>query len=287
MITFGEFEADEQSGRLSRNGERIKVQDLPFRMLVALLQRPGEVVTREELRAALWGAGTFVDAEAGLNTAAAKLREALGDSAEQPKFIETIPKRGYRFVGTINSPASFVQSPGSAAAKPGFSRPGLIIAALGVVLFVGILVYSFTRYEPVTIAVVRFHNETGNPEFDRLANDLTDAVVVSLASTGDYAVIGNSPVLRTDRIFEDVGRIGAALDAPFVVLGQLQMSDAGLVGRAHFIRTSDAKHLWAEKIDLADSNAREERVTALVTSGVARGLERSRSGQSAGDKGRK
>src|SRR5688572_5860860 len=79
----------------------MKLQDLPFRLLVALLQRPGDVVTRDELRAALWGAGTFVDTEAGLNTAAAKLREALGDDPEHPTFIETIPKRGYRFIGTI------------------------------------------------------------------------------------------------------------------------------------------------------------------------------------------
>ena len=275
MIKFGDFEADEQSGRLSRQGERIKLQDLPFRMLVALLQRPGEVVTRDEMRAALWGPGTFVDAEAGLNTAAAKLREALGDNAEQPKFIETIPKRGYRFIGTIDTAP--VAAEAAVVSKARRSPSRVLLAALAAVLMlIATLLFWFNLRHPVTIAVVRFHNETGNPQLDRLASDLTDAVVVSLASNPDYSIIGNSPVLRTERIFEDVGKIGAALNAPFVVLGQLQNGDKGLVARAHFIRTADAKHLWAEKMDLGDASGREERLTTLVTNGVALGLSRSK-----------
>ena len=272
MIKFGDFEADEQSGELSRNGERIKLQDLPFRMLIALLHKPGAVVTREELRTALWG-GAYVDAEAGLNTAAAKLREALGDNAEQPRFIETIPKRGYRFVGRIETAKQPATSP--PASGRSWNRMLIVAAAAGLVVTIGLVMW-FNARQPVTIAVVRFHNETGNPEFDRLANDLTDAVVVALASNRDYAVIGNSPILRTDRIFEDVGKIGSALDAPFVVLGQLQKGDAGLVARAHFIRTADAKHLWAERIDLFDSPDRERKMTAMVANGVTTGLARSR-----------
>src|SRR6185295_6055182 len=98
-IRFGPFEADVEAGRLRRDGAQVAIQDLPFRLLAALLVRPGEVVTRAELSATLWGSATFVDAAAGLNTAVAKLREALGDQAEQPAYIETVPKRGYRFVG--------------------------------------------------------------------------------------------------------------------------------------------------------------------------------------------
>src|SRR6185436_6877848 len=100
-MKFGEFEVDERAGVLRRGGVRIKLQDLPFRLMVVLLRRSGDVVTREELRAELWGSETFVDAEAGLNTAIAKIREALGDNAEKPAFIETLPKRGYRFVGMV------------------------------------------------------------------------------------------------------------------------------------------------------------------------------------------
>ena len=105
MIKFAGFEVDADAGILRRDGIRVKLQDLPFRLLVILLGRPGSVVTRDELRQALWGASTFVDAEAGLNTAIAKLREALGDDAEGPRFIETLPKRGYRFIGTLEQTA--------------------------------------------------------------------------------------------------------------------------------------------------------------------------------------
>ena len=102
VIRFAEYEADLRSGELRRQGHRLKLQDKPFQVLAALLQRAGEVVTREELRQSLWAADTFVDFEHGLNTAVNKVREALGDSANNPRFIETLPRRGYRFIGPIN-----------------------------------------------------------------------------------------------------------------------------------------------------------------------------------------
>lgn len=266
-MRFGEFEIDERGGELRRNGARIKLQDLPFRMLVVLLRRPGEVVTRDELRAELWGAETYVDAEAGLNTAVAKLREALGDTAEAPRFIETLPKRGYRFIGI----AGGAPGPAQHQERRRLSRTTLALALAGVVVAAGLAVYWWLAHSArVTIAVVRFHNETGNPEHDRLAGSLTDAVVVSLARNSRYGVIGNSPLLTTDRIFQDVRKIATALNAEYVVLGQLQNGDTGLVARAHFIRASDQTHLWAQKIELVESP--EARVTESVSAGVARAL---------------
>jgi cholera toxin transcriptional activator len=97
---FDEFEADLRAAELRKNGHRLKLQMQPFQVLVALLERPQEVVTREELRQRLWPQDTFVDFDHGLNTAMVKLRDVLGDSASKPKFIETIAKRGYRFLGT-------------------------------------------------------------------------------------------------------------------------------------------------------------------------------------------
>src|SRR5215470_14989426 len=102
-LRFGPFEVDARAGELRRDGMVVPLQDLPFRLLVALLERPGDVVTRAELTTLLWGNETFVDSTAGLNTAVAKLREALGDQPEQPIYIETVPKRGYRFVGRTMS----------------------------------------------------------------------------------------------------------------------------------------------------------------------------------------
>jgi DNA-binding winged helix-turn-helix (wHTH) protein len=100
---FGAFEVDVRSGELHKHGIRLKLQDQPFRVLALLLEHPGEVVTREELREKLWPADTFVDFDNGMNTAIKKLRDALGDSAEEHRYIETLPRRGYRFIGQIKN----------------------------------------------------------------------------------------------------------------------------------------------------------------------------------------
>src|SRR6201993_2262569 len=101
ILSFATFEVDLRSGELRRQGARIKLQEQPFHVLTVLLQRPGEVVTREELRNQNWPADTFVDFDNSLNTAINKLREALGDSADNPRFIETLPRRGYRFIAPV------------------------------------------------------------------------------------------------------------------------------------------------------------------------------------------
>jgi DNA-binding winged helix-turn-helix (wHTH) protein/TolB-like protein len=276
-MRFADFDLDERTGVLRRAGARVKLQDLPFRMLVVLLKRAPNVVTREELRAELWGSETFVDAEAGLNTAVAKIREAIGDSAESPRFIETLPKRGYRFIGTLEPELTpripSATNPPVVATAPSTRRlrRWLTFAGLGLVA-VAAVAWAWTRVtEQVTIAVVRFHNETGNPDHDRIAGTLTDAVVVSLAEDPRYGVIGNSPLLRTERIFADASKIGQALSADYVLLGQLQSGDAGLLVRAHLIRTSDQKHLWAAPIALAPTKT-EAALTGAVREGVGKAL---------------
>src|SRR5467141_1878650 len=103
ILRFGVFEVELRSGELRKQGARIKLQEQPFQVLTVLLQRPGEVVTREELRNQNWPADAFVDFDNSLNTAINKLREALGDSADNPRFIETLPRRGYRFIAPVSS----------------------------------------------------------------------------------------------------------------------------------------------------------------------------------------
>src|SRR5215467_6947727 len=102
ILRFGTFEVDLRAGELRKQGVRIKLQEQPFHVLTLLIQKPGEVVTREELRNHNWSADTFVDFDNSLNTAINKLREALGDSAENPRFIETLPRRGYRFLTPVS-----------------------------------------------------------------------------------------------------------------------------------------------------------------------------------------
>ncbi len=105
ILRFGSFEANVQAGELRKQGLKIKLQDQPFQILIMLLERPGEVVTRQEIHRKLWPADTFVDFDHGLNNAVNRLRDALGDSAEKPRFIETLPKKGYRFIGDVTGQA--------------------------------------------------------------------------------------------------------------------------------------------------------------------------------------
>src|SRR2546427_2705461 len=102
VVRFGEFEVDLRAGELLKQGIRIKLQQQPFRVLALLLEHPGEVVTREDLRQAIWPAGTFVEFDVGVDAAIHKLRSALGDSAENPRLVETLPRRGYRFIAAVD-----------------------------------------------------------------------------------------------------------------------------------------------------------------------------------------
>lgn len=253
MLHFDGFRADPATGELWRNGDRVKIQDLPFRVLIALAARPGEVMTRDELRAALWGQETFVDAEAGLNTAIGKLRDALGDNAERPRYIETLPRRGYRFVGALTGPATPAPQPSAPAVieRPGrhwIRRPLVALTFVVLAILAALAVNVWREGRSPVIGVVLFHNETGDATHDALAQRLTDASVVALAANPSWRVIGNAAVLRTPRIFADIQKIGAELRATYLVLGQIQQDTTGLVVRAHLIRVSDQTHLWAKAI---------------------------------------
>src|SRR5438874_3790453 len=118
IFRFGLFQADAASGTLMRNGVRIKLQDQPFRVLLLLLDRPGEIVTREELRQKLWREGTFVDFDGSLNVILKKLRAAIDDDSDNPRFIETVPRRGYRFIAPVSESHSGVGTSSAAEAMP-------------------------------------------------------------------------------------------------------------------------------------------------------------------------
>lgn len=133
-VRFGPFEADLREQELRKRGIRQKLQEQPFQVLSLLLQRPGETVTREELRAAVWPADTFVDFDHSLNTAINKIREVLGDSASSPHYVETVPKRGYRFIATLEAASGEDRSSSEKPAAPaGESVDALPTAARGTV----------------------------------------------------------------------------------------------------------------------------------------------------------
>ena len=243
---FGPFRVDTRAGELRRDGTIVPLQDLPFRLLTALLERPGEVVTRAELAGRLWGAETFVDSTAGLNTAIAKLREALGDQAEQPIYIETIPKRGYRFIGSAEADLHVGPEPARTQPRSAMNK-GIVWAAAGLamvaVVATGVLRLRASRTQ-TRIAVVLFDNETGRPEVSRLSQSLTDATVFALTADPRLAVIGNASVLRTERPFRDIALVRDRVQADFIVIGQVQTVDDRILVRSHLIRAADQAHVW-------------------------------------------
>ena len=180
VYRFGPFEADSKTGELRKHGVKLKLQELPFRLLVCLLERPGEVVTREELKAKLWPGGTFVDFERGLGTALNKVREALCDSAAAPRFIETIPRRGYRFIAEVEKvevgrvgAAERPEMPTTPVAPPArkYAVAAYILGACVIVLAMGTAYARFqTRPAPLTdrdvLVLADFTNSTGETVFD-------------------------------------------------------------------------------------------------------------------------
>jgi DNA-binding winged helix-turn-helix (wHTH) protein/TolB-like protein len=274
-VRFGLFEFDPASGELTREGTPIRLQPQPARVLAVLLERPGEIVSRDDLRDRIWGTETFVDFERGLNFCIAQIRSALGDAADSPRYVETVPKRGYRFIAPVHAGAT-------AAAPDGQTRPSrvprrraLVAGLLAAAALGGLLVLRFwpgtgIRASSVPIAVVPFDNQTGSREFDALAEGLADATVAELVQSDRprLAVVGNAPILRGGRSFRDVKRIGAELSVDYVVLGQVQRDGERMRVVAHLIRVSDERHLWANRFDrpqltlevqgeIADAIARE------------------------------
>jgi TolB-like protein/DNA-binding winged helix-turn-helix (wHTH) protein len=263
---FGLFEFEAGTGELWREGRRVRLQRQPSRLLELLLARPGDLVPRDEIRQALWGHDTHVDFERSLNFCVAKLRSALRDNAASPRFVETVPTRGYRFIAPV-----FIGPPGDAAAASGseaavvpspsgsrrpFARawPFLAAAAAAVLLVAGAQALRPRPMPPAMpkIVVVPFHNETGSADLDRIAKGVSDATVVRLATPERLTrllVIGNASDLAFSFKPANMKAMGESLGAQYLLLGQMKRDDQRLRIVAHLIRVSDQTHLWAKTYD--------------------------------------
>jgi DNA-binding winged helix-turn-helix (wHTH) protein/TolB-like protein len=264
-VTFGLFELDPTTGTLTREGRPVRLQPQPARVLAILVDRAGDIVSREDLRRHIWTDGTYVDFERGLNFCIAQIRNALGDSADSPRFIETVPKRGYRFIAPVRpdgaaqpaSPEPVTLAPPILLEPRRRHKSWVPIAAAAVlVAIVGVFAVALWRAaavdRPIRIAVVPFDNETGLDDFDRIARGVADATVARLATperVGRLSVIGNAAELYQPRAFRDLRRIGLALDAEYVVLAQMKRDATGVRLIAHLIRVSDESHVWANTYD--------------------------------------
>lgn len=254
---FGPFEFDAASGELRRQGSSVRLQSQPAQVLALLLANAGEVVTRQALRNAVWGPATFVDFDKGLNFAIAQVRAALGDSAEAPTYVRTLPKRGYQFIAPVEAapaPQAFTAAPISGGLPAGGKAYTTKRALIGAGIFLAAAVALFAwraTVPPPTLAVVAFDNETGQTDLDRYAQAITDALVAELTARGvrRVAVVGNAAVLRTRRPFRDLLSIGQSLHARYVVIGQLQRDGDRVRLLAHLIRLPEQTHVWVTRIE--------------------------------------
>jgi len=265
-VRFGIFEFDAITLELHRNGTPVNLQAQPAKVLAVLLEHNGGVVTRETLQSAVWKTDTHVDFDRGLNFCIAQIRTALGDSAESPRFLRTLPKRGYQFIAPIEKlqapgPASDpAQAPALPPSLPPRRRVSWSVVAICGILLAFVAGYAayrsnslhfFTAPSPVKIAVALFDNETGSSELDSFVNGLTDQVVAQLTMSGldRYLVIGNASVLRVPRERRDLNTIASTLAASYIVLGQLQQSGDRVRVLAHLIRMPDQTHVWVTRMD--------------------------------------
>src|SRR5579859_306341 len=221
IIRFGDFEVGLRSGELHRNGLRVKLQVQPFQLLCALLERAGDVVTREELQRRIWSADTFVDFNQGLNNAVKKLREALGDDAESPRLIETLSKRGYRFIGAVQE---------SANRLPVIHGPA-------------------ARAVEDSIAVLPFTSMSADPSDEFFADGMTEEIINALAQIEQLHVVARTSAFSFKGKFIDVRAIGRQLNVRTVLQGSVRRAGNELRITAQLVNVEDGYHLWADRFD--------------------------------------
>jgi TolB-like protein/DNA-binding winged helix-turn-helix (wHTH) protein/tetratricopeptide (TPR) repeat protein len=270
VIRFESYDVDLRAGELRKHGHRIRLQDQPFRILQILLEHPGEVVTREELQRRIWPADTFVDFERGLNNAVKRLREALGDSADSPRYVETLPKRGYRFMGSVETRNGIREAVAGAEnpvppaqAIPKLGRPRLllrapVLATIGFAL-VGASVFALDaggvrsrlllRLRPPIIqslAVLPLQNLSGDPAQEYFADGMTDGLITELAQIGSVRVISRTSVTRYKNTSKTLPEIARELNVDGIIEGTVQRSGDRMRVTAQLIDGRSDRHLWAD-----------------------------------------
>ena len=212
-IRFEVFEVDLQARQLSRNGHKIKLQDLPFGILTMLLEKPGRLVTREELRQKLWPKDTFVDFEAGLNTAIRKLRNALGDDTQKPRFVETVPRHGYRFIAQTE--------------MTGLSHDS-----------------QATTHDVDSLAVLPLVNATGDPETEYLSDGISESIINSLSQLPNLRVVPRTSAFPYKGREADLKTVGRELKVRTILTGKMIQRGVRLVVQTELVDVVNDAQLW-------------------------------------------
>ena len=284
-LRTGLYEIDLSRGRISRQGRAVPVQEQPFRLLAMLIERPGELVSREEIQSRLWPADTYVSFDEGLNTAVRKLRVIFQDSAENPRFIQTVPRKGYRFIAPVTEIAAAgvgTLDEGTAvaadeAAPRSGERTGLlkdlepvsragrrdwrrwIAGAVGAIAILA-LILSLARIRSpqaardgarAMLVVLPFQNLSGDPAQDYFSDGLTEETITDLGqlSPVHLGVIARTSSMAYKHTDKTIGQIGQELNADYVLEGSVRRESGRVRISAQLIRVSDQTHLWAQSYD--------------------------------------
>ena len=266
-IRFGIFEVDPRSGELRKQGVKIKLQDQPHQVLVMLLERPGEVLTREDLQKKLWPADTFVDFDRGLNRAINRLREALGDNADSPRFIETLPRRGYRFIASVQIA---VAVPGNAAFD-GSPLEALephppSVSASNVGRSADSLLAARAQGQIRSLAVLPLQSLSGDPAQEYFVDGMTDELITVVAKISQLRVISRTSAMHYKGANKPLPAIARELGVDAVVEGTVMRSGQKVRITAHLIHAADDRHLWSDQYerDLGDILALQGEVAQAI-----------------------
>ncbi len=297
-VRAGLFEIDIDSGELYKGGRKVTLQEQPFRVLALLLDRPGEVVTRQDIQSRLWPADTYVGFDEGLNTAIRKLRTAFGDSAENPRFIETVPRRGYRFIAPITTvklhvePETVVAARIDAGASARAQKRPFPVWSLVMVLILLLLVplviprtrriardFTFGSARAATaapihsLAVLPLENLSNDADQDYFADGMTDQLIADLGQIKALRVISRTSVMQYKGQHKPIPQIARELNVDAVIEGTILKSGNQVRITAQLIQAALDKHLWAQSYqgnlndvlslqnNVAGSIAREIQVT--------------------------
>jgi TolB-like protein/DNA-binding winged helix-turn-helix (wHTH) protein/Flp pilus assembly protein TadD len=287
VIRFGVFEVDLRSGELRKGGLKIKLQEQPFQILTMLLERPGEIITREEIEKKLWSADTFVDFEHSLATAVKKLREALDDSADNPRFVETLPRRGYRFIAPLDVGAGLALPTRAQQAAPLRRRwlaavaGGALVAVLAALFGVNVTgvrdrllrAVGAVREPPLQIrslAVLPLENLSHDPEQEYFSDGMTDALITDLGKISTLRVISRRTAMHYRGTKKTLPEIARELNVDAVVEGAVLRSGDRVRITAQLIEARADKQLWAEgyERDLRDVLALQSEVARAIANGI-------------------
>ena len=261
LVRFDDFELDLRTGELRRDGVSLNLPAQPAKILVLLVGRAGEVVSRSELAEQVWGGDTFVNFDQGLNFAVRQIRAALGDDSDTPRFIETLPKRGYRFIASVSkSETSAVLAPVAAQAsrqprKAAWRIPVALIALVAIVLSL-LLVWSQLSAQRLggahrieSLAVLPLHNLSRDPEQEYFSDGMTDELITELAKVSTLRVISHTSVERYKQTKRTLRDIAQELGVDAVVEGTIMRSGDRVRITAQLIDARSDKHLWAESYE--------------------------------------